>query len=546
MKENQEIEKKSIRIISGGNPDWDHLARECVCFANAFGGKILIGIEDDMDSPPPNQKVNQNLPEKISKRIPEITLNVAVHPVLKKAENGGEYIELSIYRSAQTIASTTDGRYFMRISDECKPILPEDLSRLASEKNAYIWEVQTTRKIPRTEYDISKLNKFIRDVNDSDRVSVFVKNKDADELLDYYQFTNGNYLTNLGILWIGKRIQRSQLLFAPIVQFIKFDENDRKVSKKLWDDFSLNPKELIESIWADIPDWKEGIEISDGMFRKKIPNYDEIIVRELVANAIVHKPYTTRGDIFINLYPDRLEVHNPGLLPLGVTPANILHQSVKRNAHLAKIFYDLKIMEGEGSGFDRMYEVLLSNGKPVPLASEGNDRVVITVKKNVIRDELVRLMDKANQYFQLRPKEIISFGLIAQHNALSAIEFSKILGLNEPNSIRNWMGRLIENELIQSKGKTKGKEYFVNAELLRKLNYKGRTNLKKIETHRLRELIRQDLSTYKKCSIGEIHNRIGPEISLHKIRKALNQLIKDGVIYKKGNVRWTRYFLSEK
>jgi ATP-dependent DNA helicase RecG len=434
----------------------------------------------------------------------------------------------------------------MRISDECKPILPEDLSRLASEKNAYIWEVQTTRKIPRTEYDISKLNKFIRDVNDSDRVSVFVKNKDADELLDYYQFTNGNYLTNLGILWIGKRIQRSQLLFAPIVQFIKFDENDRKVSKKLWDDFSLNPKELIESIWADIPDWKEGIEISDGMFRKKIPNYDEIIVRELVANAIVHKPYTTRGDIFINLYPDRLEVHNPGLLPLGVTPANILHQSVKRNAHLAKIFYDLKIMEGEGSGFDRMYEVLLSNGKPVPLASEGNDRVVITVKKNVIRDELVRLMDKANQYFQLRPKEIISFGLVAQHNALSAIEFSKILGLNEPNSIRNWMGRLIENELIQSKGKTKGKEYFVNAELLRKLNYKGRTNLKKIETHRLRELIRQDLSTYKKCSIGEIHNRIGPEISLHKIRKALNQLIKDGVIYKKGNVRWTRYFLSEK
>jgi len=404
-------------------------------------------------------------------------------------------------------------------------------------------KIQTTRKIPRNKYDNDKLNQFVTNTKESDRVSDFIKNKDQDELLDYYQFTIGDYLTNLGILWIGQRTDRSQLLYAPIVQFIKYDENDRKVTKKLWDDFTMNPKELIESIWNEIPDWKEGIEISDGMFRKKISNYDEVIVRELLANAIVHKPYTTRGDIFINLYTDRLEVHNPGLLPLGVTPDNILHQSVKRNFHLAKVFYDLKIMEGEGSGFDRMYEVLLSNGKPVPQASEGNDRVVITVNKNFVSNDLVKLMDKANKNYQLRPKEIISLGLVAQHNALSAIEFSKILGLNEPNGIRTWMGRLIEKNLIQTKGKTKGKEYFVNADLLKKLDYKGTTNLKNIETHRLRELIRQDIEIYSKSSIGDIQKRIGPEISLHKIRKELNHLLEEGVICKKGEVRRTRYFI---
>ncbi len=190
-----------------------------------------------------------------------------------------------------------------------------------------------------------------------------------------------------------------------------------------------------------------------------------------------------------------------------------------------------------------MYEVLLSNGKPVPHASEGNDRVVITVNKNIVKDDLVRLMDKANQNYQLRPKEIISLGLIAQHNALSAIEFTKILGLNEPNSIRNWMGRLIENNLIQSKGKTKGKEYFVNADLLKELDYKGITNLKKIETHRLRELIRQDLEIYSRSSIGDIQKRIGTEISLHKIRKELNHLINEGIVCREGEVRWTRYFI---
>jgi ATP-dependent DNA helicase RecG len=543
VKENREIEKKSLKIIQGTNPDWDHLARECVCFANAFGGKILIGIENNKELPPSKQKIEKGLIEKLSKRIPEITLNVAIHPVIVKSENGGEYIELTVFRNAQTIASTTDGRYYMRISDDCKPILPDDLNRLVSEKSAFIWEIQTTRKISRNEYDVNKLNSFINDLNESDRVSNFIKNKDINEILDYYHFTVGDYLTNLGILWIGKRLQRAQLLYAPIIQFIKYDENDRKVSKKLWDDFSYNPREIIESIWNEIPEWKEGIDISDGMFRKKISNYDEVIVRELLANAIVHKPYTTRGDIFINLYTDRLEIHNPGLLPLGVTPDNILHQSVKRNFHLAKVFYDLKIMEGEGSGFDRMYEVLLSSGKPIPQVSEGNDRVVITVKKNIIKDDLVRLMDKANRNYQLRLKEIISLGLVAQHNALSAIEFTKILGLNEPNSIRNWMGRLIEKNLIQSKGKTKGKEYFVNADLLKKLDYKGITNLKKIETHRLRELIRQDLEIYNRSSISDIQKRIGTEISSHKIRKELNHLINEGVVCKEGEVRWTRYFI---
>src|SRR5690606_13152295 len=70
--------------------------------------------------------------------------------------------------------------------------------------------------------------------------------------------------------------------------------------------------------------------------------------------------------IFLNLHPDQLQVVNPGLLPLGVTPQNVLHTTVRRNEHLARLFHDLKLMEREGSGFDKMFEVLLSQGRPVP------------------------------------------------------------------------------------------------------------------------------------------------------------------------------------
>lgn len=54
-------------------------------------------------------------------------------------------------------------------------------------------------------------------------------------------------------------------------------------------------------------------------------------VRELLVNALIHRPYTQRGDIYLNLDPDKLEVVNPGRLPLGVTPRNILHASRRRN-----------------------------------------------------------------------------------------------------------------------------------------------------------------------------------------------------------------------
>ncbi|MFQ9810112.1 MAG: ATP-binding protein [Segatella copri] len=48
--------------------------------------------------------------------------------------------------------------------------------------------------------------------------------------------------------------------------------------------------------------------------------------------------YTIRGDIFINIYPEYMEIVNPGRLPLGITVENILHSTKKRNEHMAGIF----------------------------------------------------------------------------------------------------------------------------------------------------------------------------------------------------------------
>jgi ATP-dependent DNA helicase RecG len=263
-----------------------------------------------------------------------------------------------------------------------------------------------------------------------------------------------------------------------------------------------------------------------------------------LANALVHRTYSTRGDIFINIFPDRIEIHNPGRLPYGVTPQNILSQSIRRNEHLSKVFYELKLMEREGSGYDLIYELLLGNGKPLPLVQEGDDRVTVTIKKQFISKEIVKLMDKANQEYQLKQKEIIALGLIAQHSSLTAIDLSNILNQKDETGLRHWIGRLQDIGLINSKGKTKGTEYFINPDYLKRLNFKGKTTLKKIEAHRLQELIYQDLLIYPGSQIGDIHTRIGVEIPKRKLKTELDKLVDSEKLNKEGDKRWTKYSIN--
>lgn len=546
MKESQFIEKKRLDVVIGKTANWKELAKDCVCFANSRGGVIHIGISNGDVLPPANQRIDENLPFTIKKKIAENTVNVGISASIKTADNGGEYIELHVLFSSSTIASTTDGKYFYRSDDTCVPLLPDELSRLFTDKPSFIWETRKT-KVPISEIDPDKFLNFKKEIGNSTRTSANVRQKNNEELLDHYFFAEDGFLTNLGVLWLGKRNDRAKLLYAPTIYFLKFDEQGQIVNKILWEDHSLNPKELIEAVWTQIPDWKEGVDVADGMFRKFVPNYEEEVIRELMANALVHRPYTTRGDVFIYLYHDRLEVVNPGLFPIGVTPANVLHKNVRRNPYLAQVFYDLHLMDKEGSGIDKMYQVLLSNAKHIPTPFQGDDYVKFTIEKRISKAEIVTLINRANNEFALNAKELISLGLIAQHNSISAIEFSKELNLPDtPNVVSHWLGRLLDMGLVNSKGRTKGTEYMVNPDFLKKANFKGRTTLKRIENYRLEELIYQDLKIYKESLIKDIHKRIGEEIPLRRVKFVIDKMFADEKLVKTGVNRWTKYALNKK
>ena len=433
----------------------------------------------------------------------------------------------------------------MRVHDDCKPVPPDEMARLAADKNAFVWEEQTNKKVVVTQFDEKKRNAFLDGIRNSSRVSRFVKEMSDDEILDFYCFQKNGYLTNLGILWIGKRNDRASLLHPPAIQVIRYDSQEEKVWKLLLDNHFDNPKELLEIVLDDVPDWQESMEISDGMFRKNVPFFPIEVVRELVINALAHRSYTTRGDIFINIFPDRMEIHSPGRLPYGVTPKNILSQSVRRNEHLSKVFYDLGLMEKEGSGYDLIYAKLLGSGKPLPIVIDADDRVTVIVTKQFVSKEVVRLMDKARNEFSLKQKEIISLGLLAQQQSYSAIELTKTLNQDNESGLRHWMGRLLELGLIVKTGVGRGTQYSVSPEFIRKINFKRKTSLKNIEDYRLEELICKDVTAYPSSGFSEIHQRIGEEINEFKIKRMLKIMVENDILNVIGTKRWAKYSIKQ-
>lgn len=542
--EGQFIDKKSLRVVTGNPANWKELAKDCIAFANAQGGRLLIGIENNQDLPPTEQQIEPGLLDLLRRKMGERTVNVTVLPEICRADNGAEYIELKIPRSL-SVASTPDGHYFLRVSDESKPVVGDEVMRLAAERSALPWETQTTLQVPRSEFDPQKLASFVAGIRASDRVKESVKEKTEEELLDHYLLAHGEWLTNLGILCVGRRQDRARIGTAPVIQFIKYDELGKKVNKIPWDDFSLTPMELIEAVWREVPDFRERYELPDGLFRQHVPLYDEIVVRELLVNALVHRPYTQRGDIFLNLYPDRLEVVNPGLLPLGVTPQNLLHTTVRRNEHLARVFHDLKLMEREGSGYDKMYEVLLSQGKPIPEPKEGPDRFEVTVRRRILKPQIIDFIAKADQTFQLTQRERIALGLLAQHDALTARELAKALELGSVELLTPWINRLQNWGLVRSVGRTQATRYFVDPDVLRRLEFPALTSLKRIEPHRLQALVVEDLSRYPRSAGGEINRRIGAEIPYKQVKRALDALIALGQVAFDGDRRGRRYWLVD-
>jgi hypothetical protein len=81
-------------------------------------------------------------------------------------------------------------------------------------------------------------------------------------------------------------------------------------------------------------------------------------VGEGIVNAVAHRDYNSNGSVEVRLFPDRLEIWNPGSLPSGLTTDDVRedHPSIPRNPLLAEVLYLARYIERAGSGTQAMID----------------------------------------------------------------------------------------------------------------------------------------------------------------------------------------------
>ena len=103
----------------------------------------------------------------------------------------------------------------------------------------------------------------------------------------------------------------------------------------------------------------------------------EVVIRELVANALIHQDFSIVGaSVMIDAQSDRLEIFNPGE-PI-VEAARFIDGSQSRNERMADLMRRLGVCEEKGSGIDRVINAAEVYQLPAPDFRVGYRRTGVT------------------------------------------------------------------------------------------------------------------------------------------------------------------------
>lgn len=218
------------------------------------------------------------------------------------------------------------------------------------------------------------------------------------------------------------------------------------------------PAMVVDAVRAVSRNMRYGA-IVKGALREDVPDYPLPAVREAVANALMHRDYSLDGQgtpVMVDLYPDRLEITNPGGL-FGVLTVDKLGQrgaTASRNQFLARILEDVpytdfdgrvgRVVENRGSGYPTISYELERALMGKPLIHSSLDQFDIMFRHRRMTDEESRGYSRQNV-----EEAILSY--VSDRESVSTSEVARAAGVSAKTA-RGYINRLIDAGTLEAIG----------------------------------------------------------------------------------------------
>jgi ATP-dependent DNA helicase RecG len=341
-------DNKSIEITPA------KITRTVSAFANAEGGEILVGLDEDngvfswrgFEDP----EAANGLIATIEPLYP--LGSGIVYEFLRSAERHGFVLRIDVPKSAE-IRVATDGKAYVRRGAQNLQAVGEALERLRRTKGITSFESELTQASSETITNSLPTLTFMLQV---------IPLAEPEDWLKKQHLIRDGKPSVAGVVLFAEEPQ-AILPKRCGIKIHRYNTSDAEGTRAnlAFDPISIEGC-LYDQITSAVHETAKIIESVRIMTTKGLvqAQYPREALHEIITNAALHRDYSVADDIHIRVFDNRVEVESPGTLPAHITPENILSERFARNGSIVRIINKFPnppnkdVGEGLNTAFDAM------------------------------------------------------------------------------------------------------------------------------------------------------------------------------------------------
>lgn len=355
--------------------DTTKLRRYCVAIANEGGGYLVLGVADKPPRPVVGSAAFANTQDLAEKLFSWLGFRVEVESV---DHPQGRVVVCSIPGRPKGTAYHHEGAYLMRSGEELVPMSEDQLRRIFGEGGPSWLEMPALRDVSAQDavqlLDTQAFFDLLRLPYPTDQKGVLARLQ-AERLIE--PSPAGFHILRMGAVLLAKNLKDFADVSRKAARVIVYaGESKLKTTSDITGEkgYAVGFTGLVRYVMGKLPQ----NEVIEDALRKEVKLVPEVVVRELLANALIHQDFEIGGaSPVVEVFSNRVEISNPGdpVVPVD----RFIDGYLSRNERLADLMRRFGICEEKSSGIDRVVEAAELMQLPAPEFLTSHRRTIVVI-----------------------------------------------------------------------------------------------------------------------------------------------------------------------